>query len=66
LSTLIALLGYWLACKLGQADFGSLRHITGVSSPAPGGPLSNRVQLQPQLNTPESANQARQNGLSDL
>jgi len=28
-----------------------------VPNPAPGGPLSCRVQLRPQLNTPEPANQ---------
>ncbi len=28
-----------------------------VPNPAPGGPLSSRVQLHPQLNTPEPANQ---------
>jgi len=27
---------------------------TGVSNPAPEGPLSSRVQLQPQLNTPDN------------
>jgi len=31
----------------------------GVSNTAPGGPVSCRVQLQPQLNTPEPANQGR-------
>ncbi len=37
--------------------YAAIQYIEQVPNPAPGGPLSCRVQLHPQLNTPEPANQ---------